>query len=331
MGKDPSTAVSEPKKGIMSSILGFFGRLALAPGKMFIYPVWPMKVVRSLEITWPVKFTLPLLAYPKNWPNSFGEIRHDFKNGFRGLIKMPPKEYNPPIPMAEDSKSVGITVESYEKGVSVLLKMPRSRIGDIPRLTNEQLKEIEAKLSSISISREKNEIVIKINVKQIVTNHELLKKIREEFGSNISGEAITILAIAREIERNFAELAKITGGELGKDTDPKLLWHTAKKLLSEHTEQQKESSEVVTPMQSNKPSEKIMEISKDSSEALKNIGKEIAEVMSASPQAKTLYSGPTKQPEKSSEVVVPKHSGTGFADTVLSSKKGDKENKLKGF
>lgn len=321
MGKEPNTAVSEPKTGIMSSILRFFGRLAIAPGKMLIYPVWPIKVIRSVEVTWPVKFTLPLVAYPKNWRKSFGEIWHDFKNGLRGLINSPPEEYNPPISMSEDSRSVGITVESYEKGVYVLLKMPRSRIGDIPYLTDEQLEEIEKKLPNVLIFRGENKIVMKINVKQIVTDHELLKKIREEFGPNVSEEAIKTLAIAREIDRNFKELAKITRGELGNDTDPKLFYDTAQALYSKHIEQQEKSAEAVTP-QNNQLSKEI----------LKHVGKVLSKTMSASPQSVN-----TEQPEKSSEVVIPeenkrspgalKHSGTGFADTVLSSKR---EKNLKG-
>lgn len=292
MGKEPNTAVSEPKKGIISSVLGFFGRLAIAPGKMLIYPVWPIKVIRSVEVTWPVKFTLPLVAYPENWRKSFGEIWHDFKNGLRGLINSPPKKYDKPIGMSQGTKYFSVIVTSnrkdHEKGV-VTFEGSKVFIGDIPYLTNEQLKKIKAKLPNVSISREKNEIVIEIDVKQIVTNHELLKKIREEFGPNVSEEAIKTLAIAREIDRNFKELAKITGGELEKHTDLKFLWDTAEKLFSKNIEDEKKSAEVVTPVQSGKSSERIVHSSEDpsrvSAEDFKRIGKELSETMSASSQS----------------------------------------------
>ncbi|NUX01215.1 hypothetical protein GO685_01600 [Wolbachia endosymbiont of Madathamugadia hiepei] len=222
----------------VSGVGGFLGRGGEALGYGIIYPI-----------------------QSKNWFKSFGEMWHDIKNGWNYVIGTQTKEYDPPIETTQASKNLGIEIISHKDG-KIKFLASKTLTGDIPYLTPEQLGKIEElnkknKYSSIAIFKEGNKVVIEVDVKEITNN---IKNDPEHKGKSPEKiKELIIGQIKQKVDDDLKELAKITGGELERHTDRKLLYGIAEKLYREYDGQDKlaeaikpleQSSETVVPNKS---------------------------------------------------------------------------------
>ncbi|NUY39391.1 hypothetical protein GO684_01570 [Wolbachia endosymbiont of Litomosoides brasiliensis] len=188
------------------------------------------------------------IIYPfqlKNQSKSRSEIWHDIKNGWRYVVGKTPREYCPLIKITQASEDLGVHVTEQEKGKErVIFKASRALIGDIPYLSQEQLDQIKNNLPDINIFREKNEVIIEVDVKEITNG---IKAGPEYKGKSPEGiKQLVICKIYNKVNENLKGLAEITGGEFKVHTDQKLLYGIAEKLYRGYTEQPSESSEFIT-------------------------------------------------------------------------------------
>ncbi|MGL9718195.1 MAG: hypothetical protein ACR5K9_05940 [Wolbachia sp.] len=202
----------------VSGMGGFLGRGGEALGYGIIYPI-----------------------QPKNWFKSFGEIRHDIKNGWNYVIGNPTEEYDPPIETTQASKNLGIEIISYKDG-KIKFLASRTLTGDIPYLTPEQLGKMEElnkenKYSSIAIFKEENKVVIEVDVGEITKKIKNASENKGKSSEEIKG--LVLKGIYNEVDRNLKGLAGIIGGELERHTDRKLLNGIAEKLYREYDGQNK--------------------------------------------------------------------------------------------
>ncbi|MGL9732697.1 MAG: hypothetical protein ACR5KW_01545 [Wolbachia sp.] len=173
---------------------------------------------------------------PKNWFKSFGEMRHDIKNGWNYIIKNLIENYDPLIETTQASKNLGIKILCHKDGK---IKFLASKIltGDIPYSTLEQLDKIEElnkknNYSSIAIFKEENKVVIEVNIKEIINNIENDPEHKKKSSEEI--KMLVLKGIYDEVNHNLKNLAGIIGGELEHYTDQKLLHGIASKLYKEY-------------------------------------------------------------------------------------------------
>ncbi|BAO99852.1 hypothetical protein [Wolbachia endosymbiont of Cimex lectularius] len=220
----------------VSGVGGFLGRDGKALGYGIIYPI-----------------------QPKNWFKSFGEMRHDIKNGWNYVIGNPTEEYDPPIETTQASKNLGIKIISHKDG-KIKFLASKTLTGDIPYLTPEQLGKIEElnkknKYSSIAIFKEENKVVIEVDVKEITNN---IKNDPEHKGKSPEEiKRLVLKGIYGEVDRNLKDLAGIIGGELERHTDRKLLHGIAEKLYKEYDSRLSETAVPKKPSNTMNSSETV--------------------------------------------------------------------------
>jgi hypothetical protein len=239
--KKPTSILAKIGNAV-SGVGGFLGRGGEALGYGIIYPI-----------------------QPKNWFKSFGEMRHDIKNGWNYVIGNPTEEYDPPIETTQASKNLGIKIISHKDG-KIKFLASKTLTGDIPYLTSEQLGKIEElnkknKYSSIAIFKEENKVVIKVDVEEITKKIKNASEHKGKSPEKIKG--LIIEQIKQKVDDDLKELAKITGGELERHTDRKLLYGIAEKLYREYDEQLSKAAK--SPEQSSETA-----VSKKSSSTMKS-------------------------------------------------------------
>jgi hypothetical protein len=215
--KKPTSILAKVGNAV-SGVGGFLGRGGEALGYGIIYPV-----------------------QPKNWFKSFGEMRHDIKNGWNYVIGTPTEEYDSPIETTKASENLGVEITKQGKG-KVTFLASRTLTGDIPYLTPEQLGKIEElnkenEYSGIAVFREENKVVIEGDVEEITNK---IKTASDNKGKSLEEiKELVLKGIYDEVDRNLKDLAGITGGELERHTDRKLLYGIAEKLYKEYDGQNK--------------------------------------------------------------------------------------------
>ncbi|WP_245970067.1 hypothetical protein [Wolbachia endosymbiont of Bemisia tabaci] len=205
-----------------------------------------------------VSFLVPkALIYPIKKPfASIDEMKHDAKVSLKEAVGIDvPKEekkYDTPIEITEASKYLGIQITKQEKG-KVSFLASRTLTGDIPYLSSEQLDEIKRELPNITIFKEKNKVVIEIDVEEII--QEIKDKNPGMDEKAIKSRALK--EIYNKVDCDLKNLTKITGGEFKIHTDRKLLYGIAEKLYREYGNRSsetaiplKKSSETVVPKKS---------------------------------------------------------------------------------
>ncbi|QKX02674.1 hypothetical protein GOY07_00125 [Wolbachia endosymbiont of Litomosoides sigmodontis] len=184
------------------------------------------------------------IIYPfqlKNHSKSRSEMLHDIKNGWRYVIGKIPKEYCPPIKITQASKDLGVHITEQEKGKErVIFKVSRTLVGDIPYLSQEQLDQIKNNLPDINIFREKNEVAIEVDVKEIINDIKASPECKGKNPERI--KQFVIGKIYDKVNENLKGLAEITGGGFKVHTDQKLLYSIAEKLYCGYTEQLSEAT-----------------------------------------------------------------------------------------
>ncbi|MDG7056285.1 MAG: hypothetical protein LKM44_02225 [Wolbachia endosymbiont of Meromenopon meropis] len=138
------------------------------------------------------------------------------------------------VQTTEASKNLGLEVVGC-KDHKIKFLASKTLIGDIPCLTSDQLVMIEnlkserSSCSRIFAFKEKNKIVIEINVEKIVK--KVFESVSEDKRSN--SEEVRKLVLQKvhdEVDRVLKELGKITGGEFKHHADQKLLYCLTEKL-----------------------------------------------------------------------------------------------------
>lgn len=236
-----STSILAKVGNVVSGVGGFLGR----GGEALVY-----------GIIYPIR--------PKNWFKSFGEMRHDIKNGWNYVIGNPTEEYDPPIETTQASKNLGIEIISYKDG-KIKFLASRTLVGDVSHLSPKQLGQIKEVLPNIDVFREENKVVIAVNVEEITKE---IKNASENKGKSPEEiKRLVLKGIYGKVDRNLKDLAGIIGGELERHTDRKLLYGIAEKLYREYDEQlskaaksPEQPSETVVPNKSSSTIEPNNEI-----------------------------------------------------------------------
>lgn len=205
-----------------------------------------------------VFFLVPkALIYPIKKPSaSIDEMKHDVKVSLKKAVSDVPKEEeknDQPIKTTEASKYLGIQITKQVKG-KVSFIASRTLTGDISYLIPEKLDKIRKDLPNITIFREENKIVIEVDVEKIIQeikdkNPGMDEKLMKKYA---------LEGIYNKIDCDLKNLAKITGGELVRHTDRKLLYDTAEKLYSGYDSKKQQSQEVTRSIGKEKSSEKIL-------------------------------------------------------------------------
>jgi hypothetical protein len=215
-------------------------------------------VKKGAETTKDVLLLVPkALIYPIKKPfASLDEMKHDATVSLKEAVGMnvPEKEreYDPPIETTQASKNLGIEIISYKDG-KIKFLASKTLTGDIPYLTPEQLGKIEElnkenKCSSIAVFRKKNKVVIEVDVEEITNKIKTASENKGKSPEEI--KELVLKGIYDEVDRNFKGLAGITGGELERHTDPKLLHGIAEKLYREYDGQNKSAEAAKSSEQS---------------------------------------------------------------------------------
>ena len=225
------------------------------------------------------KVTVYLLD-PRHWPRRSGRIQHDVKNVVRSVQNKEQKPYDPPIKLEKDSKKLGIQVINQGKG-EVSFVASRTFMWDISQISDEQIeqiKELNNDYLKITVEPKENRVTITIDVEKIINDIKADPK-----NEGKSPEEIKNLAIGRiikQVDGSLKEIAKITGGELDKYADLKLIRGIAEKLYREYDaeKQQKVSSEHAVPQKNPQGEEK----------AVKRTDQELSESLMQTEQVKKM-------------------------------------------
>ncbi len=136
------------------------------------------------------------------------------------------------IAVLKYSKDLGLSVQESEEG-KITLRATEVLLGDIWRLSNEDIKRLNNNLSlltegpvSLAMNQHKNVVDIGIDVVKIESN------VKERY-PNMSEEQrkkVVIGEIVKAVDNSIKAVAKATGGELERYTDLKLVYGVAKKL-----------------------------------------------------------------------------------------------------
>ncbi|MCA7009944.1 hypothetical protein [Wolbachia endosymbiont of Tribolium confusum] len=206
-----------------------------------------------------VFFLVPkALIYPIKKPfASIDEMKHDAKVSLKKAVSDVPKEeekYDPPIETTKASENLGIEIISYKDG-KIKFLASRTLVGDVSHLSPKQLGQIKEVLPNIDVFREENKVIIEVDVEEITKEIKNASENKGKSPEEIKG--LIIEQIKQKVDGDLKKLAKITGGELERHTDRKLLYGIAEKLyreygnrLSETAIPLKKSSETVVPKKS---------------------------------------------------------------------------------
>ncbi|WCR59320.1 MAG: hypothetical protein PG978_000756 [Wolbachia endosymbiont of Ctenocephalides felis wCfeF] len=196
------------------------------------------------------------LIYPIKKPfASFGEMKHDATVSLKEAVGMdvPEKEreYNPPIETTKASENLGIEIISYKDG-KIKFLASRTLVGDVSHLSPKQLGQIKEVLPNIDVFREENKVIIEVDVEEITKGIKNASENKGKSPEEIKG--LIIEQIKQKVDGDLKKLAKITGGELERHTDRKLLYGIAEKLYREYDGQDKSAEAKKSPEQ---PSETV--------------------------------------------------------------------------
>jgi hypothetical protein len=228
------------------------------------------------------------LIYPIRKPfASLGEMKHDAKVALQEAVGMdvPEKEreYDPPIETTQASKNLGIEIISY-KDEKIKFLASRTLVGDVSHLSPKQLGQIKEVLPNIDVFREENKVVIEVDVGKITNDIKNSPEHKGKSPEKIKG--LIIKQIKQKVDGDLKKLAEITGGELKRHTDRKLLHGIAEKLYREydsrssetavpsHKKQQLSETKPIEPANNKKSSEQLSEtaVPNKSSSTMKSSG-----------------------------------------------------------
>ncbi len=140
------------------------------------------------------------------------------------------------IAILKYSKNLGLSVQEPAEG-KITLRATELLLGDILKLSNEEIKRLNEELTkgsvSLTINQDKNVVDIGIDVATIENN---VKEKYKEYSkmSDEQRKRVIIGEIVKAVDSSIKEVAKATGGELKRYTDLKLVYGIAQKLYEGH-------------------------------------------------------------------------------------------------